>query len=110
MENSGPAIDAESPCQACGACCSYSQNWPRFTIEDDAQLDLIPEQGIVTREQFQRPAPQPVDPRVSDVPDGDSIVIKHGHRHGRSHTLIRRVGLRCLINRFIGAFYALFNS
>ena len=25
----------ESPCQACGACCSYSSNWPRFTIEED---------------------------------------------------------------------------
>jgi len=42
MQNSSPAIDAESPCQACGACCSYSQNWPRFTTEDDAALDLIP--------------------------------------------------------------------
>ena len=29
------AADNESPCQACGACCSYSQNWPRFTIEDE---------------------------------------------------------------------------
>jgi Fe-S-cluster containining protein len=29
------------PCQACGACCAYSRNWPRFTIEDDAALDLI---------------------------------------------------------------------
>jgi uncharacterized protein len=40
------AADHESPCQACGACCSYSQNWPRFTTEDDAALDLIPE-GLV---------------------------------------------------------------
>jgi hypothetical protein len=31
-----------SPCQACGACCAYSENWPRFTIEEDAALDLIP--------------------------------------------------------------------
>ncbi|MBN8979749.1 MAG: YkgJ family cysteine cluster protein [Rhizobiales bacterium] len=31
-----------NPCQSCGACCSYSRNWPRFTIEDDAALDLIP--------------------------------------------------------------------
>jgi len=29
-------------CQSCGACCAYSENWPRFTIEDDAALDLIP--------------------------------------------------------------------
>ena len=40
------ARDAESPCQACGACCSYSQNWPRFTTEDDAALDLIPEKFV----------------------------------------------------------------
>lgn len=46
MENSAPAVDAESPCQACGACCSYSQNWPRFTTEDDAELDLIPEKFV----------------------------------------------------------------
>jgi Fe-S-cluster containining protein len=41
MHRTGP--DNDSPCQSCGACCSYSQNWPRFTIEDDATLDLIPE-------------------------------------------------------------------
>jgi Fe-S-cluster containining protein len=33
---------SESPCQDCGACCAYSSNWPRFTTEDDAALDLIP--------------------------------------------------------------------
>ena len=42
--------DRESPCQSCGACCSYSQNWPRFTIEDDDQLDLIPP-GLVNARQ-----------------------------------------------------------
>src|SRR3977135_3321940 len=42
MEKIDPAVDAESPCQACGACCSYSSNWPRFTSEDDSALDLIP--------------------------------------------------------------------
>ena len=31
-----------SPCQSCGACCSYSSHWPRFTLEDDAALDRIP--------------------------------------------------------------------
>jgi Fe-S-cluster containining protein len=34
-----PATDI---CQACGACCAYSANWPRFTIESDEALDLIP--------------------------------------------------------------------
>lgn len=33
-------------CQACGACCAYSREWPRFTIEDDADLDLIPERYV----------------------------------------------------------------
>src|SRR6266446_6873877 len=46
METSSPAIYVQSPCQACGACCSYSSNWPRFTTEDDAALDLIPEKFV----------------------------------------------------------------
>jgi Fe-S-cluster containining protein len=29
-------------CQACGACCSYSPEWPRFSLEEEAALDLIP--------------------------------------------------------------------
>jgi Fe-S-cluster containining protein len=37
-----PPIEADNPCQSCGACCGYSENWPRFTIEDDAALDAIP--------------------------------------------------------------------
>jgi Fe-S-cluster containining protein len=40
------AIAAESPCQACGACCAYSSNWPRFSTEDDAALELIPAQFV----------------------------------------------------------------
>ena len=49
MKPSDPAIDVENVCQACGACCSYSANWPRFTTEDDAALDLIPEQFVNER-------------------------------------------------------------
>lgn len=30
------------PCQDCGACCSYSADWPIFTTECDSELDLIP--------------------------------------------------------------------
>ena len=39
-----PDTDNESPCQACGACCSYSANWPRFTTEDveGLRLALLP--------------------------------------------------------------------
>ncbi len=35
-----PATPAD--CRTCGACCSFSSEWPRFTLEDDADLDLIP--------------------------------------------------------------------
>jgi len=33
---------SDSPCRSCGACCAYSENWPRFSTEDDAALELIP--------------------------------------------------------------------
>jgi Fe-S-cluster containining protein len=33
-------------CQTCGACCAYSREWPRFTTEDDAVLELIPREFI----------------------------------------------------------------
>jgi Fe-S-cluster containining protein len=39
-------VERASPCQACGACCAYSANWPRFSTEDDAELDLIPSELI----------------------------------------------------------------
>lgn len=29
-------------CRTCGACCSFSSEWPRFTLERDADLALIP--------------------------------------------------------------------
>jgi Fe-S-cluster containining protein len=38
-----------SPCQSCGACCAYSQNWPRFTVEEDESLDLIPPELVNDR-------------------------------------------------------------
>jgi uncharacterized protein len=54
METREPAIKAESPCQACGACCSYSSNWPRFTTEDDAMLDRIPAKFINAKQSGMR--------------------------------------------------------
>ena len=36
------AIDAVA-CRACGACCAYSAEWPRFSLESDAALARIPE-------------------------------------------------------------------
>jgi Fe-S-cluster containining protein len=40
-----PAQSAELTaleCRACGACCSFSREWPRFSLESDADLALIP--------------------------------------------------------------------
>jgi uncharacterized protein len=36
----GPA--ATYDCVTCGACCDYDPTWPRFTLDTDAALDLIP--------------------------------------------------------------------
>jgi uncharacterized protein len=33
-------------CQSCGACCAYSADWPRFSTEEDAELDRIPEELV----------------------------------------------------------------
>ncbi|MER8530999.1 MULTISPECIES: YkgJ family cysteine cluster protein [unclassified Mesorhizobium] len=47
QEGAGPiAFD----CQTCGACCAYSSRWPRFSTEDDAQLDLIPQKYVAADE------------------------------------------------------------
>jgi Fe-S-cluster containining protein len=36
------AEDASSLCQSCGACCAYSAEWPRFSLESEAVLARIP--------------------------------------------------------------------
>ena len=33
---------SSSVCQDCGACCAYSPEWPRFSLEDDETLARIP--------------------------------------------------------------------
>jgi Fe-S-cluster containining protein len=43
------ATDLSRLCQSCGACCGYSANWPRFSIESDEELALIPEQLVNAR-------------------------------------------------------------
>lgn len=35
-----------SVCQACGACCAYSREWPRFSLESDETLALIPPEFV----------------------------------------------------------------
>jgi Fe-S-cluster containining protein len=32
----------DSPCQACGACCAYSADWPRFGLETEDEIAAIP--------------------------------------------------------------------
>jgi len=54
METREPALGVENPCQACGACCAYSHNWPRFTTEDDAALALIPDNFVNERQSGMR--------------------------------------------------------
>jgi uncharacterized protein len=29
-------------CQTCGACCAFSAEWPRFSLESEIDLDRIP--------------------------------------------------------------------
>ena len=35
--------DLSTLCQSCGACCATSADWPRFSLESDEALALIPE-------------------------------------------------------------------
>jgi len=41
-----PAELAGSECQICGACCSFSSTWPRFSLESDADLEQIPHEYV----------------------------------------------------------------
>jgi Fe-S-cluster containining protein len=41
-EDESSFIEGGALCQACGACCAFSAEWPRFTLEDDADLARIP--------------------------------------------------------------------
>lgn len=38
----GEMHDDADVCRACGACCAYSAEWPRFSLETDADLARIP--------------------------------------------------------------------
>jgi len=42
IEPAATESDASALCQSCGACCAFSRAWPRFTLEEDAELDRIP--------------------------------------------------------------------
>lgn len=42
MAETVPDPAAAFDCQACGACCAYSREWPRFWTESQAEIDRIP--------------------------------------------------------------------
>jgi hypothetical protein len=45
-ETSERMADHSGLCQTCGACCAYSRAWPRFSLESDEEIALIPEKLI----------------------------------------------------------------
>lgn len=41
-QNEQTSLDVDTVCQSCGACCDYSADWPRFTLETDEEIALVP--------------------------------------------------------------------
>jgi uncharacterized protein len=41
-----PPLSDGFDCNTCGACCSYSSAWPRFSTEPDSRLDQIPAEHV----------------------------------------------------------------
>jgi len=41
-----PAVLDAGACQACGACCSFSSEWPRFSLEDETALEQLPPEFV----------------------------------------------------------------
>ena len=35
-------LSSDDVCRTCGACCSYSADWPRFSLESESWLNRIP--------------------------------------------------------------------
>lgn len=54
MTLAAPYPDDSALCQSCGACCSYSSNWPRFSTEDDEALEAIPARYVNERQSGMR--------------------------------------------------------
>jgi Fe-S-cluster containining protein len=36
------ALLQPNPCTTCGACCAFSKEWPRFSVETEADIRAIP--------------------------------------------------------------------
>lgn len=50
----GAAQAGDDVCRTCGACCSYSAEWPRFSLESEARLELIPPELVAEDERGMR--------------------------------------------------------
>ena len=48
-KNEKAAINLAVSCRTCGACCSFSRDWPRFTTESETDLDRIPLEFVSDR-------------------------------------------------------------
>ena len=48
VEAAAVTLPKDSPCQTCGACCSFAPDWPRFTMEEESDLDRIPTAFVAT--------------------------------------------------------------
>ena len=48
------ALNSDDVCRTCGACCSYSADWPRFSLESEARLDRIPREFVGNGERGMR--------------------------------------------------------
>jgi uncharacterized protein len=46
MSADGAAPGSLLSCQSCGACCAYSREWPRFTMEADAAIARIEDKYV----------------------------------------------------------------
>jgi Fe-S-cluster containining protein len=49
-----PAPDSDDMCRTCGACCSYSADWPRFSLETEELLVRIPRELVAEDEHGMR--------------------------------------------------------
>jgi len=54
VEARDEAEDWNDMCRSCGACCSYSADWPRFSLEPEAHLDSIPRELVDDTERGMR--------------------------------------------------------
>ena len=70
-----PALLDASDCTACGACCAFSADWPRFSTEEDEELELIPANFVDERRNGMRCDGDRCSALVGDVGKSTSCAI-----------------------------------